>query len=75
MLKKKIAYLGLAFILIGVLTLVFGGVGYSRQEKAMELGSIEANLEMPGKPTVPAWGSALFLAAGAGLVAAGLRRR
>src|SRR5262245_59656277 len=73
--KKKIAYIGLALILLGVLSLIYGGVGYSLQERLMELRSFEADMEMPGKVQVRLWGSAVLLACGAVLVVVGLRQR
>ena len=73
--KKKLAYVGLALVLLGVLAFVYGGVGYTRQEREMELGSFDANVEMPEKHRLPLWGSGVLLAAGLSLVVVGLRRR
>ncbi len=75
MLKKRIAYLGLVLILVGVLVLVFGAFGYySQQERQLELGAFEANVELPEPGHARLWASGLLLTAGAVLVFAGLRK-
>ena len=73
MFSRRIAYLGLALLLVGVLMLVYGGVSYTRREQLVELGSFEASLGQ--KVQAPLWGSGALLIAGLVLVAMGLRKR
>lgn len=75
MIRKRIAYLGLVLILLGVLVLVFGAFGYySQQDRQLELGAFEANVELPEPGHARLWASGLLLTAGAGLMVVGLRK-
>ncbi len=74
--KKRIAYLGLALILVGVLVLVFGAFGYySQQERQMELGAFDASVELPEPGHARVWASGLLLTSGIVLVGVGMRKR
>ncbi|HEU5180656.1 MAG TPA: hypothetical protein VFW45_07675 [Candidatus Polarisedimenticolia bacterium] len=76
MIKKRIAYLGLGLILVGVLVLVFGAFGYySQQDRQLELGAFDASVELPEPGHARAWTSGLLLTSGAVLVGLGLRKR
>ena len=74
--RKRIAYLGLALILVGVLVLVFGAFGYySQEEKQMELGAFDASVELPEPGHARVLACGVLLTSGIVLVAFGLRQR
>lgn len=67
--------LGLVLIVLGILAFVFGGITYTKREKVIDVGPIQASVnEKERIPLSPVAGG-IAIAAGLALVYAGARRR
>lgn len=68
-------WVGLILIVLGVLGLVYGGITYTRDRKAVDIGPLEVNVEEKESIPVPPLIGGLAIAAGVVLLALGGRRR
>ena len=67
--------IGVILIVIGVIALVFGGITYTRREKVLDIGPLQASTERQKTiPLSPVLGG-LALVGGVALMIAGSRRR
>jgi hypothetical protein len=67
--------LGIALVMIGLVTLVIGGIGYSRQTTILDVGGIKATAtEHRTIPLAPVAGAVVLLGGIALLVVPRLRR-
>jgi len=66
---------GVVLIVVGVLILAYGGFSFTRREKVLDIGPIQATAERHERvPLPPILGGAAILG-GIGLLVAGSRRR
>lgn len=68
-------WVGLILIVLGVLGLVYGGITYTRDRKAVDLGPLEVNVEEKESIPVPPLVGGLAIAAGVVVLVLGGRRR
>lgn len=68
-------WVGLILIVLGVLGLVYGGITYTRDRKAVDIGPLEVNVEEKESVPIPPLVGGLAIAAGAVLLALGGRRK
>jgi uncharacterized membrane protein YidH (DUF202 family) len=66
---------GLVLIVLGVVGLAVGGFSFTRKEKVLDLGPIEATADKKESVAIPPVIGALAIAAGVVLVATTVRRR
>ena len=67
--------IGMILIVIGIIALVFGGITYTRREKVLDIGPLQASTERQKTiPLSPVLGG-LALVGGVALMIAGSRRR
>ena len=66
---------GLILIVLGVVALAYGGISYTRREKVLDIGPIEATAETRETIPLPPLLGALSLVGGVALLIAGSRRR
>lgn len=66
--------LGMVLIVIGVVTLLYGGISWTHREKVVDLGPVEVTQEQHERLPVPPIAGGVILAAGVALVVAGRRR-
>jgi hypothetical protein len=66
--------LGMALIVVGIVTLLYGGISWTHREKVVDLGPVEVTQEERERLPVPPIAGGLILAAGVALVIAGRRR-
>jgi hypothetical protein len=66
---------GIVLIVIGVISLAIGGISYTRREKVIDLGPIEATAERQKTIPLPPLLGGLALAGGVVLLIAGSKRR
>jgi len=71
---KTASIVGVVLIVLGVIALVYGGISYTRQEKILDLGPIEATTETRETIPLPPILGALALAGGIVLLVVGARR-
>ncbi len=72
--KWIVIFLGIALILIGVLSLAYHGIPYTTREKVVVIGPLETTAEVRKTiPLSPIWGVPI-LAAGIILVIIGVKR-
>jgi hypothetical protein len=72
--KWIIIFLGIALILIGVLSLAYHGIPYTTREKVVVIGPLQTTAEVRKTiPLSPIWGGPI-LAAGIVLVIIGVKR-
>jgi len=66
--------LGIILILLGVVSLVYGGVTYTKREKVIDVGPIQASVDKKERLPLSPIAGGLMLAAGLVLVIADRRR-
>jgi hypothetical protein len=66
---------GIVLIVLGVIALAYGGISYTREEKVLDIGPIEATAERRETIPLPPILGGLALAGGIVLLIAGSRRR
>jgi uncharacterized membrane protein YidH (DUF202 family) len=67
--------LGVVLVLLGLLALVYGGVSYTKREKVVDLGPIEATATERHHVPVPPIAGGLAVLAGTVMIFAGRKRR
>jgi hypothetical protein len=71
---KPLKLLGLALIVVGLLSLVFKGFNYTEEDHAAKIGSLELAIKEKKRVVVPVWAGIAAVVAGAGcLLVAGRR--
>ncbi len=68
-------WVGLILIVLGVLGLVYGGITYTRDRKAVDLGPLQVNVEEKESIPIPPLVGGLAIVAGVVVLALGGRRR
>jgi hypothetical protein len=66
---------GVLLIIVSGIALVSKGISYTREEKVLDIGPIEATAEEREFIPIPVWAAGLMLATGVILVVAGVRAR
>ncbi len=66
---------GILLIVLGVIALAYGGISYTREEKVLDIGPIEATAERKETIPLPPILGGLALAGGIVLLIAGSRKR
>ena len=72
---KSLTLLGILFVVLGGLALVYQGISYTRQEKVLDVGPIHATADKRERIPLPPIVGGLALAAGAVLLAMGARQK
>jgi len=67
--------LGFVLIVIGVISLAIGGISYTKREKVLDIGPIEATAERQKTIPLPPLLGGLALAGGVALLIVGSRRK
>ncbi len=65
---------GIVLLAIGVIALAYGGINYTRTEKVLDIGPIEATAEKHERIPLPPVLGTLALVGGVALLIAGSRR-
>jgi hypothetical protein len=66
---------GIVLIVIGVISLALGGISYTRREKVLDIGPLEATAERQRTIPLPPLLGGLALAGGIVLMIAGAKKR
>ena len=66
---------GIVLIVVGVIALAYGGISYTKREKVLDIGPIEATTETRETIPLPPLLGGLALAGGVVLLIVGSRRR
>jgi hypothetical protein len=66
---------GVVLIVIGVIALAYGGISYTKREKVLDIGPLQATTETRKTIPLPPLLGGLALAGGVVLLIAGSRRR
>lgn len=66
--------LGFVLIAVGILALVIGEFTYTRRRDTVELGPLKATIRQKEQVTIPRVLGVAVIIAGAGVLAAGMRR-
>lgn len=72
---KITAIVGVLLIVIGIASLTLGGISYTKREKVIELGPIEATTETRETIPLPPILGGLALAGGVALLLVGARKK
>jgi hypothetical protein len=73
--ERDMRMAGIILIILGVVALAYGGISYTRKEKVLDIGPIEATTETRETIPLPPLLGGLALAGGVVLLIAGSRRR
>ncbi len=65
---------GIVLIAIGVIALAYGGITYTREEKVLDIGPLEATAETRERIPLPPVLGGIALVGGIALLAVGARR-
>lgn len=71
---RPVTVVGILLIVLGVVGLALGGFSFTRKEKVVDIGPVEATADKKESLPVPPLLGALAIAGGVVLVAAGSRR-
>ena len=71
---KPVTLVGIALIILGVLTLAYQGITYTTREKVMDLGPLTASVDKDRRMPLPPIVGVLALAGGVVLVVVGARK-
>jgi uncharacterized membrane protein len=71
---KPVGIVGIVLIVIGIISLVWGGFTYTKREKVLELGPIQATEEKQHTIPFPPWVGGICLVGGIVLVVVGSRK-
>jgi len=71
---KVASLVGILLIVVGVIGLAYGGITYTRKEKVVDIGPIQATAEKHERIPLPPIVGGLSLAAGVVLLVAGAKR-
>jgi len=71
---KAATIVGIVLVIIGVVALAYGGISYTKEEKVLDLGPIEATAETQKRIPLPPVLGGLALAGGVALLIAGARK-
>ena len=71
---KMASLVGILLIMVGVIGLAVGGINYTRREKVIDIGPIQATAEKHERIPLPPVVGGVALAAGVVLLLAGNRR-
>jgi len=66
---------GIILIVLGVIALAYGGISYTKEEKVLDIGPIEATAKRRETIPLPPLLGGLALAGGVALMIAGSRKR
>ncbi len=67
--------IGIALIVLGIISLALGGISYTKREKVLDVGPIHATAEREKTIPLPPLLGGLALAGGVALLIAGSRKR
>jgi hypothetical protein len=73
--ERDMRMAGIILIILGVVALAYGGISYTRKEKVLDIGPIEATTETRETIPLPPLLGGLALAGGVVLLIARSRRR
>ncbi len=71
---RGLVMIGVLLALLGVAALVFGGFGFTQNERVAKVGPVEVNKEEHHSISVPTIGGVALVVVGLGFVVAGSRR-
>ena len=71
---KPAFFVGVALIILGILGLVYGGITYTKREKVIDLGPIQASADREKTIPLPPVVGVVSLVGGIVLVAVGSRK-
>jgi hypothetical protein len=71
---KVASLVGILLIVVGIIGLAYGGITYTRKEKVVDIGPIQATAEKHERIPLPPIVGGLALAAGVVLLVAGAKR-
>ena len=71
---KVASLVGILLIVVGIIGLAYGGITYTRKEKVVDIGPIQATAEKHERIPLPPVVGGIALAAGVVLLLAGNRR-
>lgn len=72
--RKVLTLLGLALILGGCLALAYRQIGYTKREKVLDIGSLEATVDREKRIPIPGYVAWSMVAGGVILILTGTRR-
>jgi hypothetical protein len=72
---KLTAIVGVVLVAIGIIALAYGGITYTRREKVLDIGPLEATTETRERIPLPPVLGALALVGGVALLVVGVRRK
>jgi len=72
---KPITWIGILLVIVGALALAYQGISYTRHEKVLDIGPIQATAEKHERIPLPPILGGLVLVGGVTLLVIGARRK
>jgi hypothetical protein len=72
---KPTAIVGVVLIVLGLVALLAGGFSYTKEDKVLDAGPLQASVQHDKRVAIPPVVSGLVLAAGVALLFVGARQR
>ena len=72
---KPITWIGILLVIVGALALAYQGISYTRQEKVLDLGPIQATAETHERIPLPPVVGGLVMVGGIVLLVMGARQK
>ena len=72
---KPITWIGILLVIVGALALAYQGISYTRHEKVLDIGPIQATAEKHERIPLPPIVGGLVLVGGVTLLVIGARRK
>lgn len=66
--------IGLIAVVLGALSIIYGGFSYTKESTIAKVGPVEINAEQDKRVNIPLWAGLGMLAVGGGLLLAGGRK-
>lgn len=73
--KSMSGILGAALLVVGVLSLIYGGINYTNERTALKVGPLQVDVQENKRLNVPVWAGVALLVTGGGLLMLGMNNK
>lgn len=70
--KSMSGMVGAALLVVGILSLIYGGINYTDERTALKIGPLQVDVQEDKRLNVPVWAGLALLVTGGGLLMLGV---